>query len=108
MERNNNQYFTSNLVCKDSNKKVWQIYDSVSQSYGMFTVRTGGEVYFEINNNKFPYSDALMHLVKLEGRKLSMTLYKNQKKYINVINNVKDCTKVPCDGVSFQIYYLNP
>lgn len=105
------QNLESKLVSQNSGTKVWQIYDKASKSDRQFVVSQTGELHFKIyksTGQEFPYSKALEMLVELEKRKLMIIVSNSNSKYEKIIEKAKCSGKVPCSGVSFQMYYLNP
>lgn len=110
MER---QHVIDNLsykVQEDSTGKKWKIEDLYTGKFLTVTVSSIGEIFLNMNEPAFPYAKALMGLVQLENRKLSISIpnKKRMRKYQKVIESIENFTKVPCSGVSFQLYYLNP
>ena len=107
-EQQKNSSLASKLIMKSSDGSVWKIFDSQTEFYTQFTVSADGEIRFKIHKGFFPYTEAIELLLKLEGRRLTMTIPKKEVQYAKILERVNNCVKVPCKGVSFQMYYLNP
>lgn len=100
------------LECKvvhdDKKSKLWKVTDKNTEQSVTFTVTDMGDVSFFMSVRKFPYAEALYAVTFQEGRKLHISVPKVDEELQSVIERVVNVTKVPCDGVSFQMYYLNP
>lgn len=100
------------LECKaiyeDKKSRLWKVTDKNTEKSVTFTVTDMGDVSFCMSARNFPYAEALYAVTCREGRKLHISVPKSNDEFKCVIEEAFNVTKVPCDGVSFQIYYLNP
>ncbi len=104
-------YVIDNLSYKaqeDSKSKKWRIDDLYVGSFLIADVSAIGEISLNTYNLNFPYAKALMGLVQLENRRLSICVPNKMRRCQKEIESIENCEKVPCSGVSFRIYYLNP
>ena len=99
---------TFEVIKEDDMGRTWKITQNDTKQYAIITVSNVAEISFEMHAKKFEYSKALDGLVQLEKRTLSMNVDKKREEYKRVIERTKSFIKVPCSGVSFQIYYLKP
>lgn len=96
------------VILYDNQTKLWKVTDEDTGNCIIFTVTSVGDVSFVMSANKFPYSKALHELTHQEGRRLHISIPQTNKEYRSVIEKTANVTKVPCNGISFQMYYLNP
>lgn len=96
------------VIRSDAQGKLWKVTDSITNEFTTFLVSSMGEISFEKNVRDFPYSEMLSEITRREGRKLCISVSKANEVYKKIIERTNIATKVPYNGVSFQMYYLNP
>lgn len=96
------------IVHSDNERKIWKVTDQDTGKYINFMVSNIGEVSFNMCVRNFPYSQVLHELVCREDRRLHISIAKSNETCKRVIESLANVTKVPCTGISFQLYYLNP